>query len=85
MEVLMMTGTYAGEIRDIKPVYAREMIADGRALDPNVPRVPVRQAAPAVQSQPQGVAVIVERLLSSPRMLALPAPGKRAKGHGKKR
>ena len=35
MEVLMMSGAYAGEIRDVKPFYARQMLQDGRAVDPN--------------------------------------------------
>ena len=33
----MMIGPHAGEIRDVKPFNARQMIADGRALDPNAP------------------------------------------------
>ncbi len=35
MEVLMLIGRYAGEIRDIYAPYARERIAAGEALDPN--------------------------------------------------
>jgi hypothetical protein len=34
MEVLMKIGRYAGEIRDVRPDCAREMIADGRAEHP---------------------------------------------------
>ncbi len=46
MEVLMMSGAYAGEIRDIKPIYARQMLADGRAVDPNEPIRSVKVLVP---------------------------------------
>lgn len=35
MEVLMKVGIYAGEIRDLRPDCARQMIADGQAIDPH--------------------------------------------------
>lgn len=34
MEVLMKSGRYAGELRDVRPDCAKQMIADGRAEDP---------------------------------------------------
>jgi hypothetical protein len=34
MEVLMKSGRYAGELRDVRPDCAKQMIADGRATDP---------------------------------------------------
>ena len=56
MEVLLMVGSYAGQIRDVKPFYARQMIADGRALDPNreitVPEI--KAPSVAVPPKPSG-------------------------------
>lgn len=36
MEVRMKSGRYAGELRDVRPDCARQMIADGRAEDPGL-------------------------------------------------
>ncbi len=41
MEIMMMIGRYAGEIRDVHPFYARELVSRGEALDPNAPIVDV--------------------------------------------
>jgi len=37
MEVLMMIGSYAGEIRDVRPCHAHGLIERGEATDPNAP------------------------------------------------
>lgn len=55
----MMTGGYAGKIRDIKPIYARQMIADGRALDPNAP---IAETEPVVLVVVAPVVVPVEKV-----------------------
>lgn len=43
----MMTGRYAGEIRDIRPVYARGLVDRGEAVDVNAPIREVVPEAPA--------------------------------------
>jgi hypothetical protein len=40
MEVRLKIGRYAGEIKDVEPVIANEMIADGRATDPRFESAP---------------------------------------------
>jgi hypothetical protein len=35
MHVRLLTGRYAGEIRDVRSDAARQMLADGRAADPD--------------------------------------------------
>jgi hypothetical protein len=47
MEVLVKIGRYAGELRDLRPDCAREMIADGRAEDPRLIPGPDSDCAPA--------------------------------------
>jgi hypothetical protein len=37
MEILMMIGRYAGEIRDVRPHHAHGLIERGEAIDPNSP------------------------------------------------
>jgi hypothetical protein len=37
MEVMMMIGSYAGEIRDVRPHHALGLIERGEAIDPNAP------------------------------------------------
>jgi len=37
MEILMMIGSYAGEIRDVRPDCAHGLIERGEAIDPNIP------------------------------------------------
>jgi len=37
MEILMMIGSYAGEIRDVRPHHAHGLIERGEAIDPNAP------------------------------------------------
>jgi hypothetical protein len=36
MQVRLKTGRYAGELQDVRPDCARQMIADGRASDPRL-------------------------------------------------
>lgn len=36
MQVLLKVGRYAGELQDVRPDCARQMIADGRAADPRI-------------------------------------------------
>ena len=56
----MMIGPYAGEIRDVKAIYAREMIQDGRALDPNAP-LAAEVRVPVVPSEVPVVAAAMKR------------------------
>lgn len=37
MEVLLKIGGYAGQLRDVKPLYARGLIERGEATDPRLP------------------------------------------------
>lgn len=47
MQVLMKSGRYAGELRDVRPDCAKQMVADGRAEDPRVVEIAVARVRPA--------------------------------------
>lgn len=43
MEVRLRIGRYAGEIKDVAPDVAKQMIADGRATDPRFEELPKKK------------------------------------------
>lgn len=49
MDVRLSYGIYAGQIREMEPTVARELIASGRATDPHAPAKEI--AEPAQQRQ----------------------------------
>ena len=51
MEVRLQIGRYAGELRDVEPEAAREMIADGRATDPRFDDFPLGKVVVAGTTQ----------------------------------
>ena len=70
MEVMVMIGAFAGQIRDIRPDMAAGMIERGEAIDARVLSAPPIANAPALTAKGADLA-------AAPNVVQMPAPSKR--------
>jgi hypothetical protein len=76
MEVRLKIGRYDGEIKDLAPEVAKQMIADDRAEDPRLAPGPDNDCAPAYEPQPRraDAAPTTRTPMPAPRLSPPPNP-----------